>query len=319
MGDAIILMYHRICRPSAETSCYFARGTAVHPEIFEAQLEWLRARFPIVSLSSWLTTRHEPAEPCVVLTFDDGYADILRLIEAGPGLGDLPFAIFPIAGHLGDSEHACWVDDYYAILHGAKRRESHDLLGFDAPPLDGDLRWWVRGPLKEKLQAMGTDAREQALDELAVALDAQRVPDLAHRLYLTRAELRLLAARSVEVGGHGLRHVRLTRCDATELEAELAGSAALLGHLAVERPVFCYPDGRHDPRIREAAARRGFVAGLTVDEGVATASAEVMALPRYLVRNRVAREPGWCSAFEGDTSQGDRRMYGPSVRGRTRV
>lgn len=179
-----VLMYHRVCPRSAHTACYFARGTAIAPEIFSAQMHYLAERADVVALGRLDEVRqaHQQtrpkARPTVVLTFDDGYADIrTRVWPLCQELG-LPFSVFPIAGHTADSSVPCWVDWYYGLLHGARRRDSVILRGVGlgeperAPAIDEDLRWWVRGPLKELLHRAEPERRSQLLGELAELLEA---------------------------------------------------------------------------------------------------------------------------------------------------
>jgi hypothetical protein len=84
-GEVFVLMYHRVCELNAQTACWFARGTAVTPAHFEAQMAWLRARARFVTLAEALAPDGEsnPGPRCVV-TFDDGYR--LALAERHPVL-----------------------------------------------------------------------------------------------------------------------------------------------------------------------------------------------------------------------------------------
>ncbi|WP_240969796.1 polysaccharide deacetylase family protein [Actinacidiphila epipremni] len=76
---------------------------------------------------------------------------------------------------------------------------------------------------------------------------------------LTQEGIRAVAAFGMEVGSHGLRHVDLTRCDATTLAAEVCESRELLGALT-GRPVdgFCYPYGAVDARAVAAVRSAGY-------------------------------------------------------------
>lgn len=54
-AEVFVLVYHRVCEPEARTACWFARGTAIPPACFEAQIAWLCAR--LVSLDEARVTR----------------------------------------------------------------------------------------------------------------------------------------------------------------------------------------------------------------------------------------------------------------------
>lgn len=84
------------------------------------------------------------------------------------------------------------------------------------------------------------------------------------REVLRRADLRALAECSGELGAHTLGHVDLTSLAHDAARREIVGSKEWLEQ-EVGRQVsaFCYPRGRHDGRIRAAAADAGFALGRT--------------------------------------------------------
>lgn len=301
-----VLMYHRVCPRSAHTACYFARGTAITPEIFSAQMHYLAECADVVALGRLDEVRQAGAQtrPTVVLTFDDGYADIRTHVWPLCQKLGLPFSVFPIAGHTANSSVPCWVDWYYGLLHGARRRDSVILRGAGlgeperAPGIDEDLRWWVRGPLKELLHRAEPKRRSQLLGELAELLKADiDTSALARELYLGIEDLRMLQVAGIEVGGHGVHHLRLRDCSDSQRRAEISGSAEFLAMLD-GRPArwFCYPDGSHDDEVAAAVASTGFVGALTVQPGFVTEDTPTFMVPRFLVRNRPPEQPGWCGA-----------------------
>lgn len=87
---------------------------------------------------------------------------------------------------------------------------------------------------------------------------------------MTREQVRAAEAAGVEIGSHGLRHVRLSQVGAAEMAHEVTHSrtvlADLLGH---DIAGFCYPYGDLDDRVT-AAVR---------DAGYAYAAATVHATP----------------------------------------
>ncbi len=68
-------------------------------------------------------------------------------------------------------------------------------------------------------------------------------------------------------GSHSLAHRDLTTLDEGECERDLRDSRELLEDL-LRRPIrfLAYPWGRHDERVRRAAARAGFVVAFTLPE-----------------------------------------------------
>lgn len=306
MTDCVVLMYHRVCERSADTACYFARGTAVEPSVFRAQLDWLAQHSDVVSLPDWWRTREDPApsnpRPVVALTFDDAYRDCLEHVQPACEALQLPWAVFSVADAAAGSA-PLWTDLYYAILtRGGDRIPELDwLVGADVqvPTVEADLRWWVRGAPKEALTRMPLDVRLSALARLADELQAEvNATELARTLYCSLDELRALARAGVTVGGHGGAHVRLADVPESLQRQEAAASAQLLDRLGVQSPrFFAYPDGSFDASVAQHVQRAGFVAAFTVMPGVADHSTDPFALPRHIVRNLRPGEPSWCAAF----------------------
>lgn len=94
---------------------------------------------------------------------DDCYCDALIATRMGVSV-----TVFAVAQHTGDTLEPLWFERYYAILHRARRRSGVpigelSLQGAEsAPSIDDDLQWWVRGPLKDRLQTVPDAARVDA-------------------------------------------------------------------------------------------------------------------------------------------------------------
>lgn len=302
---SVVLMYHRICPPGPETRCYFARGTAVEPAVFAAQLDWLARHYRPASLVEVLagaTARSSGRGPLCALTFDDGYRDIEEHVLPALARWEAPVAVFPCAAPVRDASAALWFDRYYALLHGTRRRaglslEELGLVGDGAAPgLDEDLRFWVRGPLKERLQAQEPAEQARTLMALSERLDAPVDPALGMRLYLGWPELMKLLGDGHLVGSHGVRHLRLAGATPERLRAEVAGSARLLDdlNLGARAPrIFAYPDGSIDGEVEREVASAGFAWALGVDAGAVGPDVARYRVPRVNMRNVRPGEPGW--------------------------
>jgi peptidoglycan/xylan/chitin deacetylase (PgdA/CDA1 family) len=96
--------------------------------------------------------------------------------------------------------------------------------------------------------------------------------------------LRAVAAAGIEVGAHTVSHRPLTKLAESELEGEIAGSAAVLEQAGLSRPrVFSYPYGEWSPAIADIARAAGYQASFTVESGVVGNNADPHALPRVEV------------------------------------
>lgn len=83
--------------------------------------------------------------------------------------------------------------------------------------------------------------------------------DREPRMGLLDAEgVREVSERGMEVGSHGMSHVRLSRLDAASLEEEVSGGQRLLREvLGRDVEGFCYPYGDLDRTTVEAVRRAG--------------------------------------------------------------
>jgi peptidoglycan/xylan/chitin deacetylase (PgdA/CDA1 family) len=91
-------------------------------------------------------------------------------------------------------------------------------------------------------------------------LGAENVWDDRPRMKLLGAEgIREVARRGMEVGSHGMSHIRLSGLPAARLEEEIVESRRLLGEvLDKEVEGFCYPYGSMDGVAARAAAGAGY-------------------------------------------------------------
>lgn len=272
MTPAFVLMYHRVCQRTRESEPWFARGTAVSPEAFARQVEWLVTRFAVRDVFAVLDA---PLRPTVAITFDDGYADVLHhalpvcekfgivgttFVSAGPLLAGLPlwFDAFYAAAAAPEAGVEAWF-----TRHGQSRPRT---------PAE-----WANGPAKSWLACRGPE-RAGLVAELVQLCPGKIVS------YLSVADLRRLLALGWTIGGHGVEHHRLTELDNCQVVRELAESAALLDSVGARPRVFAYPDGARDDRVAGFVKRAGFEIAFTVQPGSVEPGADRLRLPRLFAR-----------------------------------
>jgi peptidoglycan/xylan/chitin deacetylase (PgdA/CDA1 family) len=100
------------------------------------------------------------------------------------------------------------------------------------------------------------DGRPLRVRELAA--DADSIPGELETM--TWDEVRELAARDgIEIGAHTVSHPHLPTLSDAELDRELVDSKRRIeDELGRPCPLFAYPYGEHDARVRRAAGRAGF-------------------------------------------------------------
>jgi len=104
---------------------------------------------------------------------------------------------------------------------------------------------------------------------------------------MDRAQLGEWLAAGQRIGSHGMTHCRLTDVNAQRAWEEISASKrALEDRFGVEVADFCYPYGAWNRRLRDLVERAGYRSATTTDFGLATTTADPLALKRILARNR---------------------------------
>ena len=94
----------------------------------------------------------------------------------------------------------------------------------------------------------------------------------------------LAALPSVEVGSHGLRHLRLDEVGDRELTAEVGLSKAQVEEMTqVAVRSFAYPHGSYDRRTREAVSRMGYRSAAAVKNALSHSRDDPFAIARWTV------------------------------------
>jgi peptidoglycan/xylan/chitin deacetylase (PgdA/CDA1 family) len=158
-----------------------------------------------------------------------------------------------------------------------------------------ELAAGLRGERLLPERAVGITFDDGYADNLdAVGELAQR--NLSSTVYVTTGEVgrrgmlsaaslaELCALPGVEVGAHGVRHLRLDELDDSELIAEVYVSKAQLEDLTQSAvPTFAYPHGAYDRRAREAVIRAGYRSAAAVKNALSHSADDPFAIARWTV------------------------------------
>jgi peptidoglycan/xylan/chitin deacetylase (PgdA/CDA1 family) len=250
-APVLVLLYHRVTRLARDP-----QQLAVQPENFRRQLQWLKARYPILRFAEpW----HAAPRPAVVLTFDDGYADNAQ--QALPILEELgvPATFFVCTGNV-DTRREFWWDEIERCLDAAPASARHFTLpaqsgGEHLASATAAERAALYEFLHRRLKTLPVAPREAALGALRAWAGVGEQGRESHRP-LAVAELRALAESPwATVGAHGVSHAPLARLPREAQRAEIETSRSRL-EAWIGRPVelFAYPFGGRADYDRESAA-----------------------------------------------------------------
>jgi peptidoglycan/xylan/chitin deacetylase (PgdA/CDA1 family) len=267
-----VLVYHRVCDPAEATGTPHVLSAT--PEAFEIQMRYLARHYAPVTADDVAAALRErrPLPPrAVLLTFDDGYWDVLTTAWPILRRHALPALLFVATAYPG-AARCFWWDELFLWCRSATA-DAIQVPGLGHLPLrtDAERRAAYRHlhTLMRFLPPLELSAR---LLEVRQWLGA---PEVATRSVLTWDEIRTLAAEGLAVGSHTRHHAALPHLTDAQLAEELHGA-----HRDLERevdrpaPLFAYPFGRVDARAVPVLRALGY-------------SAAFMALPgRNLIGHR---------------------------------
>lgn len=294
-GLGAILMFHRV-RPAPSDGFAPNGGLEITPQFLDGLLAHLRARrYDILTLDAALRAlraREAPARPFAVLTFDDGYRDLVEYALPILERHRAPFTAYVTAGFADRSARLWWLEMEEALRRlehvdtavGGRRIVRRCATVREKSEAFSDIYRSVRaGDETELMRVVQELAAQAGLDTVKLTADA--CLDWAGISALARHDL-------VTLGAHSLTHPRLAKLDARDAAQEMAASReAIARETGVEPRHFCYPVGdatSAGPREFALAAQLGFESAVTTRPGMIFPQHRdhLHALPRLSVNGR---------------------------------
>jgi peptidoglycan/xylan/chitin deacetylase (PgdA/CDA1 family) len=297
----VILMYHRVARMAHDPW-----QLAVSPDRFAEQIEALvqfRHVVPLRWLVAQLAQGRVPRKVAVV-TFDDGYADVLG--EARPVLErhTCPATVFLVTGAIGDNR-GFWWDELSSLvfeplslplelqieiagrshgwridnpLAGAANDGVRDGLVVTSEQLHYEL-WRLLRPLDP-------ESRWELLLRLRAWAGVEIETKSMHRPLSAEEVYRLAAPRFIDIGAHTVTHPPLSLLSEAGQRGEIEGSRRACEELVGE-PIdtFAYPFGDFDDSAAACVHASGFACACTTQGSTVSRQTDPMRLPRFGVAN----------------------------------
>ncbi|MBN2474418.1 MAG: polysaccharide deacetylase family protein [Pirellulales bacterium] len=287
----LMLCYHGVVSDDYRGDAYRSRGV-IFRRVFREQLETL-ARFcnPISArdLLAWKQGEAELPPRPVLITFDDGYRNVLT--NALPELTRLgiPALINVTTGHIGEAR-VLWPQELDERILGWKSKmlplpENGSEIVL---PADTVARAGVAARVRAVCKRIPNGLRGSYLERLR----GDPLPcdqEWFHELYdfSTWEEVRKQHRQGFEIGSHTVSHPILTRLAPDEVDTELRRSKATIEReLGAECPWIAYPNGG-PADVSEEIARRakeaGYKIGLTLIERPNTPATDPLLFHRLCV------------------------------------
>jgi len=282
-------MYHRINDQDD------ALGLAICPDYFDAQLQYLRRRFWVLSLPDAISRLESGRldRHAVVITFDDGWRDNMTFAFPLLRKYEIPATIFLVCDAVEKGTFG-WHPFDRAIL--ATREGLLDLstFGFGIHSLRnlGEKNEAI-AVLHQELKMVKNDRRLEVVAWVIGKLGGGR----GERVMLSWKELEeMVASGLINIGAHTLSHPILTRISAEEAWTEIHDSKQILEEkLKVPVDFFAYPNGGppdFNEEMEHLVAACGFRAACSSIPGRNTDLTSRFALRRMDITYGICRGAG---------------------------
>ena len=300
-GRPIVLAFHGVTAKEPG-SLYNYEGSHLYRPIFAGLMEHLASRYNVVSveqLVDWLEGRAELPGRAVVLTFDDGYRNVIT--EAAPVLSGfgVPATVFVTADFVVKG-NMLWPDRLLGALAVTGEKSVTVEPGTSAAryAIDGDgqkIRTLTKilAVCKSLPDKRRRDLVEHIVEQLGVNDDSIKdaIEDFAP---LSERDLKDLEKYGISVGSHTRSHPILANFPAGKMKDELAGSRQIIERITNKPCVsFAYPNGGpgdFNDETRAAVMEAGYRCAVTTIKKRMTRDQDRFEIPRYiLTHNRITK------------------------------
>lgn len=300
-NSAFILMYHRVL-PKEDARggrIPVQPGMYVTPESFRVHLSWLSNQYSILSLTELAgrLASGQDISRCVVLTFDDGWADNYRY--AYPLLKEYnsPATIFLASGFIG-TVRRFWPEEigWAAFAVSAGR--------FDVSLFPGPLADMMQTEMTSRskplevvdrmiaeIKTWDEDRRTTVAESCAAIRETK--DGCGESLLMSWDEAREMSASGlVDFGSHTVSHALLDQLPGERVRRELEESAErICGEIGSPVELFAYPNGNYDSTVLSMLPGIGIKVAVTTRHGFVRPDSSLLELPRIAIHEDVGHTP----------------------------
>jgi len=283
-----VLLYHRVA--AADDRDPFR--LCVAPGNFERQMASLAESGGALALDEFVDRWRRGCleRGSVVVTFDDGYIDVLDTALPILERYGIPATLFVTTGDLGEP---FWWDRLAAMVYGAPRLPERPEIWFGegrSLPVAGLSREQVYEQLHAMLGGLGKATREEAFAALGAALGVGAAAGLPRSA--SPDELRRAARHPLlTLGAHTETHSRLTDLDYAGQLREIGASAERVAEISGSAvKAFSYPFGLrgrdYDANTIRAARAAGIDWAFAANRNAVTERTSPFEIPRIWIHDR---------------------------------
>gem|GEM_PF-590460 len=289
LNGAVVVMYHSVPPPELESA--IAPSVRKRVEIFQRQIEFFSRHRRVVSmteLGDLLAGGRTAPRGTVVLTFDDGYLDTLRVAAPILAAAELPATLYLPTWYI-DQAKPQWIDELWHMFRTKRSRRVETELGNRDASTERAAKH-VMDELSSAMLEASLEERERLLSQARESLNpSERLP----RLTMNWDEVRTLVREypRFELGGHTVGHLDLRKWTGPVAATEITDCADTIERQTGTRPRhFSFPYGRWCSETKQMVQLAGYQTAVGAGRDVLLDNhSDRWALPRVDGQTSVAR------------------------------
>ncbi len=293
-----VLTFHRV---TTENTANYHQGLttiSISSANFSHLINFVRKHYTVISLGDYLRMVEKqetlPANS-IILSFDDGYRDVLK--NAVPVLQKqgLPAILFVPTAAI-DAGQTFWWDALFALLQNGSAAGFNTTVSADPAVqpylkrvenilnMENGTRQTEIFAFIDGLQTVNAEIRERVLHYLLKGQSRIHAQGDSFPQVLTWDEIRQCTISGFEIGSHTVTHQFLTSVPQSDAEYEIVKSKSKLElFLGSEVTSFSYPGGHHDGNTALLVEKAAYSCAFTSVEGLNSTNTNRFKLKRINV------------------------------------
>ncbi len=289
-----VLAYHRVANESFDPLCM-----SVSEEKFEKQMRLIRGWFKPLTLKETIRIIEAGEEfppRSVLVTFDDGYADVYT--NAWPILQKygVPAVVF-LSTQAIEDKGLLWYDKVVESFRMTRKKH------IEFPEFK--MKFSLKNISRKKNAArscvffakkLSEAKQKEFFGRLAAGLEVSEEKISRRKLMLDWEQARRMSQSGIEFGDHGLSHSILSGLRQPELEQEIRESKLIIRERLREADVssFAYPNGLrgdYNDAVKDVLRRNGYKVAFSLSRGINNGGIDPLEIKRYCLSEGFGSDP----------------------------